>query len=211
LSVTTSTTVRALVVGCIGYVLGSIPFAVLVGRRRNVDPREVGDLNPGYWNMRERLGIRPAVPVFVGDAAKGALAAFAGRLIGGPWWVGYVAAGAAMVGHAWPVFAQFRGGRSVLTFGGAVVVLTPAAAAIAIAALLIVRMVTGRFAWAARVGVFGFPIVQAFFDARARVAATGALMTFIGLRFLTAARRASAEVLGTDGRAMSAPDEGSTA
>jgi hypothetical protein len=115
----------------------------------------------------------------------------------------------------------------VLTFAGAVVVLAPVPAAIAIVALVLVRLVTRRFDWAARVGVFGFPIVQAFFEARAHVAATGALMTFIGLRFFTAARQSSTrevatrpachgltsskEVLDTDGPANSAPGEASTA
>jgi acyl phosphate:glycerol-3-phosphate acyltransferase len=157
--------------------------------------------------MRERLGTRQAIPVFVGDAAKGSLAVLISRWLGGPWWIAYIAAGAAMVGHAWPLFAQFRGGRAVLTFAGAVVVLAPVPAAIAIVALVLVRLVTRRFDWAARVGVFGFPIVQAFFEARAHVAATGVLMTFIGVRFLTAA----GQVSDTDGRASSAPGEGSTA
>jgi acyl phosphate:glycerol-3-phosphate acyltransferase len=207
LSLATSTTVRVAVALCTGYLLGSVPVAVLVGRRSNIDPREVGDKNPGYWNMRERLGARSAVPVFIGDALKGVIAALIGRALGGPWWVAYVAAGAAMVGHAWPVFAGFRGGRSVLTFAGAVVVLGPIPAAIAIVALLVVRVVSRRFDWAARVGVFGYPVAQAFFEPRARVACTGLLMTFIGLRFTQAAMTARR----MSGPATSAPDEGSTA
>jgi acyl phosphate:glycerol-3-phosphate acyltransferase len=207
LSLATSTTVRVAVALCTGYLLGSVPVAVMVGRRSNIDPREVGDKNPGYWNMRKRLGVRSALPVFVGDALKGSLAVLIGRGLGGPWWVAYIAAGAAMVGHAWPVFARFRGGRSVLTFAGAVVVLAPIPAVIAIAALLVVRVVTHRFDWAARVGVFGFPIAQALFEPRARVACTGLLMTFIGLRFAQAAMTARRRF----GPATSAPDEGSTA
>jgi acyl phosphate:glycerol-3-phosphate acyltransferase len=207
LSLATSTTVRVAVALCTGYLLGSVPVAVLVGRRSNIDPRDVGDRNPGYWNMRERVGARSAVPVFIGDALKGSLAAIVGRALGGPWWLGYVAAGAVMVGHAWPVFAGFRGGRSVLAFAGAVVVLAPLPSAIAIGALAAVRLVTRRFDWAARVGVFGYPVVQAIFEPRARVACTGLLMTFIGVRFTQAALSARR----TSGPAMCAPDEGSTA
>ena len=51
----------------IGYLLGSIPVAVLVARARGVDIRAVGDRNPGYWNAKESLGRRAAVPVFVGE------------------------------------------------------------------------------------------------------------------------------------------------
>src|SRR4051812_35333435 len=101
-----------------GYLVGSVPVAGLVARRRaGVDLRAVGDRNPGYWNAKETLGRRSALPVFVGDAAKGAIAAAIGWALAGDgrWWIAYLAAAAAMAGHAWPVFARFRGGRSVLT------------------------------------------------------------------------------------------------
>jgi acyl phosphate:glycerol-3-phosphate acyltransferase len=167
-----------------GYLIGSIPVARLVTRR---DLRMVGDRNPGYWNAKEQLGRRAAVPVFVGDAAKGAFAAAIGTWLG-PWWMGYAGAAAAMIGHAWPLFAGFRGGRSVLAFAGAVCVLSPWAALAAIAALLVVWALTRSFAIGARVGVFGFPVVQLFADGPAPTAATGALMCVIGARFAMAAR-----------------------
>ena len=171
----------------IGYLLGSIPVAVLIARARGVDIRAVGDRNPGYWNAKESLGRRAAVPVFVGDAAKGGIAAAVGLLLGGPWWVGYAGVAAAMVGHAWPVFAAFRGGRSVLTFVGGMLVLAPLPALTAGAVCVVITLVTRRFAIGARVAVFGFPLIQALFEPRARVAATGALMGIIGLRFAMAA------------------------
>jgi glycerol-3-phosphate acyltransferase PlsY len=171
----------------IGYLVGSVPVAVLVARARGVDIRAVGDRNPGYWNAKESLGRRAALPVFVGDAAKGSIAATTGLVLGGPWWVGYAGVAAAMVGHAWPVFAGFRGGRSVLTFVGGMLVLAPLSALIAAAVCVVVTLVTRRFAVGARVAVFGFPVIQALFEPRARVAATGALMCIIGLRFAMAA------------------------
>src|SRR5690606_28196368 len=129
-----------------GYLLGSVPVAVLVARAYGVDPREVGDRNPGYWNVREQLGVRAAVPVFAGDMLKGALAAVAGLLVSGAdTTMGsvsgasvvpvYAAVAAAMAGHAWPVFAGFRGGRSILTFAGGIAVICPPAFALAVAAL----------------------------------------------------------------------------
>jgi glycerol-3-phosphate acyltransferase PlsY len=181
-----------------GYLLGSVPVAVLVGRRHRLDPRAVGDRNPGYWNVKEQLGRRAAVPVFVGDALKGAVAAGAARALApsGAWGVGYGAVGAAMVGHAWPAFAGFRGGRSVLTFVGGMCVLSPKAAAVAAGACAAVTA-TSSFAWGARVGVFGFPVAQAVLDSPHRTAATGALMSIIGLRFALARRSGPA----TSGRA----------
>lgn len=182
------------VVVAIGYLLGSIPVADVVARRRaGVDLRAVGDRNPGYWNAKEHLGRRAAVPVFVGDVAKGALAAAVGVVASRwlpsepTWWLGYVGGGAAMVGHAFPVTARFRGGRSVLTFVGAVVVVAPLAASLAIGILSVTFVVGRRFDVAARVGVAAFPFVQLVVEGPYRTAATGALMTFVGVRFATAA------------------------
>jgi acyl phosphate:glycerol-3-phosphate acyltransferase len=180
-----------------GYLLGSIPVAVLVGRSRGVDPRQVGDRNPGYWNVKEQLGRRASLPVFAGDVAKGAAAGLVGVLLDAPGWgIAYAAVGAAMVGHALPVFASFRGGRSILTFVGGMVVVAPLAAALAVALLALVWAATRSFAWAARAGVFGFPVVQLLVEPATRVAATGALLTIIGIRFAQAAvadRRAPAQ------------------
>ncbi len=168
------------------YLLGSIPVAVLVGRLHGVDPRGVGDRNPGYWNVKDHLGRRASMPVFAGDVAKGAAAAGLGLWAGGPWWVGYACVGAAMIGHAWPVFAEFRGGRSILTFVGGMVVLAPWTALIAITVCVATWLATGSFAYGARAGVFAFPVLQAFMAPRAQVAATGVLMAIIGLRFAQA-------------------------
>ena len=110
-----------LVTAVVGYLLGSIPVADLVAHRRSaVDLRDVGDHNPGYWNAKETLGRRAALPVFIGDVAKGSRrgARRRGARAPGVWGMAYVGTGAAMVGHALPVFARFRGGRSVLTFVG---------------------------------------------------------------------------------------------
>jgi acyl phosphate:glycerol-3-phosphate acyltransferase len=171
-----------------GYLIGSIPVAVLAGRRRGVDPRDVGDRNPGYWNVREHLDRRTSLVVFTGDLAKGAAAGAVGVALDAPaWGIAHAAVGAAMVGHAFPVFAGFRGGRSVLTFVGGIAVLAPVPAAAAVVLLLVAWAVTRSFAWAARAGVFGFPVVQLLFETKERVAATGALMAIIGLRFAQAA------------------------
>jgi len=180
-----STTVAVVVAVMAGYLLGSIPVAQLATRR---DLRTVGDRNPGYWNAKETIGRRAAVPVFVGDLLKGAVAAGIGVAIATPgdWWIGYVAAFAAMVGHAWPVFAGFRGGRSILTFAGAVCVLSPITGLVCIA-LVVVVTAAHSFAWGARAGVFAFPVVQLVVDGPYRTAATGCLMTLIGVRFAQAA------------------------
>jgi glycerol-3-phosphate acyltransferase PlsY len=174
----------------IGYLVGSIPIANMVAARRaRIDLRTVGDRNPGYWNARETLGRRASIPIFIGDAAKGVVAALVGLALANPgvWGMAYVGTGAAMVGHAFPVFARFRGGRSILTFAGGAAVFAPLPFVITIGLLLVVFAVTRSFATAARVGFFAFPVVQLVIQGPYRTAATGVLMTFIGLRFAMAA------------------------
>jgi len=183
----------------LGYLLGSVPVAVLVARVRGVDPRRSGDRNPGYWNVKQLLGRRAAVPVFVGDALKGVLAALAGVAVGELADLGahdrmalaWAGTAAAMVGHAWPVFAHFQGGRSILTFAGGIAVWSPRTFALSIGALLVVWATTRSFAWAARTGVFAAPFAALVVDGVWRTAALGLLLSLIGLRFLLASRSGS--------------------
>lgn len=177
----------ALIAAVLGYLVGSVPVAVLVARGHRFDPRDVGDRNPGYWNVKEQLGPRAALPVFVGDTAKGSVAAAAGLALG-DWPVGYVAVAAAMIGHAFPVFAGFRGGRSVLTWVGGTLVVAPVPAAAAVGVLALTWAGARSFAAAARVGVVAFPVAQLVMEGPYRTAATGALMCIIGFRFATAGR-----------------------
>jgi len=179
---------HAAVPAAAGYLLGSIPVADLVARRGAVDLRRVGDGNPGYWNARASFGRRAALPVLVGDIAKGAAAAAVGRFAAasGDWRPPVVATGAAMAGHAWPVFAGFRGGRAVATFIGGALVLSPRAGAVATAGGCVVGAAAGSFPRGVHAGFVAYPLAQLVVDGRVRTAATGALMTFIGLRFLTA-------------------------
>lgn len=179
------TVVLVVTVIVIGYLLGSLPIAGFTAKRNGVDDlRAVGDGNPGFWNAMEQIGVCAALPVFVGDVAKGLLAATVGAVLAeGEWWLPVVGTAAAMVGHAWPLFARFRGGRSVLTFVGGAIVISPITALVAIAVAGLVWLVTRRFEWAAWVGVFGYPVIQLVVDGPAQTAATGVLMTFIGLRF----------------------------
>lgn len=177
--------VEVVVTAVVGYLLGSVPVARLVTGR---DLRTVGDRNPGYWNAKETLGRRAAAPVFAGDVMKGVIAAAVGLALApvGDWWLGYVGGFAAMVGHAWPLFDRFRGGRCVLTFVGAMCVLSPLVAVVSVVLLLAVTTVRS-FPWGARVAVFAFPLVQLAVEGPYRTAATGCLMTLIGVRFAQAA------------------------
>lgn len=108
------------------YVLGSISFAVLLVRLfRGVDVREHGSGNAGATNVLRTAGKRLGVATLFLDAAKGALAVFLMRAVTyDPRWLG-AAAVAAVVGHMFPVFFGFKGGKGVATAVGAYLVLTP--------------------------------------------------------------------------------------
>ncbi len=166
----------------VGYLLGSVPVALLVARRHGVDLFRRGDGNPGAWNALEQLGARRSWPAFIGDAAKGTLAGLAGFALGGTW-VAYVAVAAAMLGHAFPLATRGRGGKAVMTFAGGMFAVAPLAAAIALAACVAVSLARRSFALGARVGIFGVPFAQAAVDPIDHVAATGALMTLVGALF----------------------------
>jgi acyl phosphate:glycerol-3-phosphate acyltransferase len=166
-----------------GYLIGSVPFAQMVARRHGVDLRRTGDGNPGAWNALEQLGARRAWPAFAGDGLKGTAAALVGLAVGGIW-VAYAGVAAAMVGHAFPMLARGRGGKSVMTFVGGAFVLSPIAAYACLALCLGVSAALRSPAVGARAGVFAFPLVQLAFAPVEEVAATGALMGLIGLLFL---------------------------
>ena len=125
----------------IGYLLGSIPFGVLVAKyKTKVDIREHGSGKMGTTNVLRTAGGKAAALVLTLDILKGALAVlFAGLIVGRSYLVisgfGFgalaaqvLAALASIAGHIWPIFIKFRGGRGVATFFGGLVILCPAAA-----------------------------------------------------------------------------------
>jgi acyl phosphate:glycerol-3-phosphate acyltransferase len=118
----------------VGYLLGSIPFAFLLSRRwAGLDIRNAGSGNVGAANVLRTSGVGAAVAVMLLDVAKGAGSVLvAERLSAGA--SAPAAAGlAAIVGHIYPVWLRFRGGKGVATACGVFSVLTPAALGPAVA------------------------------------------------------------------------------
>ena len=111
----------------IGYLLGSIPSGLLIGRLFfGIDVREYGSRRTGATNVLRTLGPKAAVAAVGMDLAKGAAAvALARWLLPGEPWAHAAAALLAAIGHNWPVFVGFRGGRGVLVSMAAVGVLHP--------------------------------------------------------------------------------------
>ena len=125
----------------LGYLLGSIPFGLLVAKRwARVDIRQYGSGKIGMTNVLRTAGKKAAAIVLALDLLKGVLAVvFAGLIVGagygevGGFGLGVLvaevlAALAAIVGHNWSVFLKFKGGRGVVTFFGGLIALCPPAA-----------------------------------------------------------------------------------
>lgn len=109
-----------------GYLLGSVPFGLVVGYLwLGRDIRQSGSGKTGTTNVLRTAGKLPAALVVVGDIAKGAVPALIGRFVWDEPGVAAAGAAAAVIGHIWPVFAGFRGGRGVATAFGGVLALTP--------------------------------------------------------------------------------------
>lgn len=110
-----------------GYLIGTFPTAVLVTRlvtQGSVDIRSVGSGNPGGLNTAQVLGKRWGAVVMLVDGAKGFLAAVLGWWIGGPDGA-YAGATASVLGHIFPPWSRFRGGKGVATAAGGVLVVFP--------------------------------------------------------------------------------------
>jgi glycerol-3-phosphate acyltransferase PlsY len=142
----------------VGYLVGSIPFAFLLARRRGVDLRHVGSGNVGAANVLRTSGVGAGVGAMLLDSVKGALAVLAAeRLAVGP--ATPVAAGlASIIGHIYPVWLRFHGGKGVATAAGVFGVLTPtglgAASVVFLAAVWITRYISvGSIAGAVTVAV----------------------------------------------------------
>jgi len=107
------------------YVLGSVSFAVVVSRAYGLpDPHEYGSGNPGATNVLRTGNRKAALITLVGDGLKGFVAVFAAKMIAplvdAPDWTVAAVAVAVFVGHCWPVFHRFAGGKGVATGAGIV-------------------------------------------------------------------------------------------
>jgi glycerol-3-phosphate acyltransferase PlsY len=133
----------------VGYLIGSIPVGLIVGRlTRGIDVRDYGSGVTGATNVIRTSGVKAGVVVIIGDIAKGIVPVYLGLAIASVAeidgtddraWVAAAGGFAAVVGHIWPVFADFRGGRAVATGFGAALAMNPLASAamIPVAALVV--------------------------------------------------------------------------
>ena len=137
----------------IGYLLGALPLADRLSRRRGIDLFSTGTGLSGATNVARSVGKLPGLIVFVWDMAKGTLAVTTAGLLGveGSWVLLPVAA--AVVGHWKPVFTGFRGGDGLATLGGAIIALFPVFGPICIGVAMVVSLGGQRLPYSSLVSV----------------------------------------------------------
>lgn len=128
------------------YVVGSIDFAVIIGRMNDIDIHQVGSGNPGASNVLRSIGRVPAALVLLGDTMKGVIAAAMGMIAAGSTdstvrWA-FLAGFAAAVGHCYPAFHRFKGGKGVATGLGVLMFTVPIVALIDVVAWVILVRLT---------------------------------------------------------------------
>src|ERR1043165_1689797 len=134
-----------IIVVVIAYLLGSIPFGYLIVRRTiGADIRQTGSGGTGATNVSRRAGKAAGVLTLLLDAAKGCAAVLIARVVSGEDWVIAAAASAVLVGHIFPVWLGFRGGKGVATGVGIFSVLAPLALLCA-GVIFIAVVVTTRY------------------------------------------------------------------
>jgi glycerol-3-phosphate acyltransferase PlsY len=126
----------------LGYLAGSVPFAFLLARRAGIDVRFVGSGNVGAANVMRTAGTGRALAVMALDVAKGAAAVAIANIVSGGLALAALTGTAAVVGHVYPVWLRFHGGKGVAVAAGVFGMLAPLATVAATALFILIVGVT---------------------------------------------------------------------
>ena len=159
----------------LSYLLGSIPFSYIITKARTgMDIREMGSKNVGATNVMRTAGRAAGILALILDVAKGAAVVLLARKITGAGSEA-LAGFAAMVGHSYPIFLRFRGGKSVATGGGAFLLISPMAILCCIATFLGVLAVFRIVSLASIIAAASFPLFGWMLGASTTAVLWGAL------------------------------------
>lgn len=164
-------TVNLIIAIILAYLIGSIPTSVWIGRIfYNIDVRKEGSGNAGATNTIRVLGYKAGIPVLLLDIFKGWFAVYISNFF----WDGtltfpdlidfkIILASAAVVGHVFPIYVGFKGGKGIATLLGIGIALFPYGALIAVVIFAITLIITGYVSLSSIVASVTFPIVELFF------------------------------------------------
>lgn len=151
----------------LAYLIGSVPFAVIVSRTMGLaDPRSYGSGNPGATNVLRSGNKKAAVLTLLGDALKGWLAVYLAERFADAWGVGdfglAAVALAVFIGHLYPVFLRFKGGKGVATAAGVLFAIDPILGLAVAATWLIIAVFFRYSSLAALVAAVFAPLYYVF-------------------------------------------------
>lgn len=145
------------------YLLGAIPWAFLMGKHfKNIDIREYGSGNVGFTNSLRILGKGPAVLVLIGDIGKGLIAVLIVKYLGSPI-LAILAGLAVVIGHNYPVYLKFRGGKGAAAGFGALLALLPEEALLALTVWLLIILITRYVSLGTILAALTVPIATFYF------------------------------------------------
>ncbi len=140
------------------YFLGSIPVGVMLGRLKGVDPRKTGSGNIGATNVMRAAGKKLGVVTLILDAAKGFVPVALATLLGVPLCVVALVGLVAFLGHVFPVFLRFKGGKGVATALGVYLAISPVTILAAFVVFVIVAAIWRYVSLASMIGATVVPI-----------------------------------------------------
>ena len=193
----------------LAYLIGAVPFGVLVGRLAGgVDLREHGSGRTGATNALRTLGLGGAAATFALDLAKGVVAVlmigwlYRAGPAGSPPWVAAAAGVAAVIGHIRSVFIGFRGGRGVATFAGAMLATSPWTFVVVVPIVLLIIWRSRFVSLGSLIGCLLAPIVTLVLLALGQATWAGVALAVGGAALVGAAHRDNIERLraGTERR-----------
>ena len=168
------------------YLLGSIPSAYAAGRlRKGIDIRQVGSKNVGALNVYYEVGLREAILVLLTDVGKGIGAILLARWLGASLLWQLLAGLAAVVGHTFPIFLKFRGGKGGATTLGILLFLMPKAIPFFVVAALIALIITHNLTFCYGAAFVFFPFVAwQIYHSQPLIFVSIGLPLFVGINYI---------------------------
>lgn len=153
---------KIIIVSVLSYIIGNISASYLIAKyAAGIDIRKYGSGNAGATNVLRTLGKKAGVAAFLGDALKGVIAVVLGRLIAGE--DGQIFAGLfVVIGHNWPIFLNFKGGKGIATTIGVMTAINPYIVAAIVPIGIVIIIITKYVSLASIMGMIIFPIIMLF-------------------------------------------------
>lgn len=153
---------KIIIVSVLSYIIGNISVSYLIAKyAAGIDIRKYGSGNAGATNVLRTLGKKAGVAAFLGDALKGVIAVVLGRLIAGE--DGQIFAGLfVVIGHNWPIFLNFKGGKGIATTIGVMTAINPYIVAAIVPIGIVIIIITKYVSLASIMGMIIFPIIMLF-------------------------------------------------